>query len=131
MADGTTRKSREANSILMDSSEERTIKRLKGEIAELRRRNAQLRREVAELQQRIVELEAERNRAKDRRLPRIGEILIDMGYATRMQLEVCLIKQQQTKGKLLGEIMVESGVITTDQLLQALAEQLKMMSPSK
>jgi len=59
---------------------------------------------------------------------RIGEILMEMGCLTKLQLERVLQRQQETRTfadrqKLLGEIMVESGIVTNEQLRSALAEQ--------
>jgi CRP-like cAMP-binding protein len=59
---------------------------------------------------------------------RVGEILMEMGCLTRLQLDRTLRRQKESsrlegKAKLLGEIMVESGIITDQQLISALAEQ--------
>ena len=59
---------------------------------------------------------------------KIGEILVEMDYLTKPQLERSLQKQKEIhllehKHKLLGEIMVESSLITQEQLSNALAEQ--------
>ena len=59
---------------------------------------------------------------------KVGEILVEMGCSTKMQLERSLQKQKEIhlleqKHKLLGEIMIESGLITAQQLSNALAEQ--------
>jgi len=59
---------------------------------------------------------------------KVGEILVEMGYSTKMQLERSLQKQKEIhlleqKHKLLGEIMMESGLIASRQLSKALAEQ--------
>jgi CRP-like cAMP-binding protein len=59
---------------------------------------------------------------------KIGEILMEMGCLTKLQLERSLLKQKEAdilgRGhKLLGEVMVESGVITEEELLNALSEQ--------
>src|SRR5687768_6412942 len=57
---------------------------------------------------------------------RIGQILVDMGFITDDQLEVLLDEQRRQPGEKLGKIAEENGVITDDQLAQALAEQLGM-----
>jgi CRP-like cAMP-binding protein len=59
---------------------------------------------------------------------KVGEILVEMGCLTKLQLERSLQKQKEIhlleqKHKLLGEIMIESGLITSEQLSNALAEQ--------
>ncbi len=59
---------------------------------------------------------------------RIGQILVDMGFITDEQLEVVLDEQQQRPGALLGKIAEDMGLITEDQLSQALAEQLGMQT---
>ena len=64
----------------------------------------------------------------EKRAQRIGEILMEMGYLTKIQLERSLQRQEEIhkikhRQKLLGEVMVESGIITDDQLRGALAEQ--------
>ena len=68
---------------------------------------------------------------------KIGEILIEMRCLTNSQLERCLQKQKELhilehKHKLLGEIMLESGIIAEEQLRNALAEQrLRLRSSSE
>ncbi len=57
---------------------------------------------------------------------RIGQILVDLGYITDEQLELLLEEQQQNPGQLLGKIAEDMGLITDDQLVDALAEQLGM-----
>ena len=59
---------------------------------------------------------------------RIGQILVDLGFITDEQLEVVLEEQQQRPGALLGRIAEDMGLITDDQLSQALAEQLGMQT---
>jgi type IV pilus assembly protein PilB len=57
---------------------------------------------------------------------RIGQILVDMGFITDEQLQLLLEEQQQQPGALLGKIAEEMALITDDQLAQALAEQMNM-----
>jgi len=59
---------------------------------------------------------------------RIGQILVDLGFITDDQLEVILEEQQQRPGALLGKIAEDLGLITDSQLAQALAEQLGMQT---
>lgn len=64
----------------------------------------------------------------EKRSLKIGEIMIEMGYLTRSQLERAILKQKEIhifgyKHKLLGEILVELGFITEEQLRKALVEQ--------
>ena len=57
-----------------------------------------------------------------RRYRKLGEILVEKGFITREELEKALEIQKQLK-KPLGEVLVELGYITEDQLLEALSEQ--------
>ncbi|GIW91139.1 MAG: type IV fimbrial assembly protein PilB [Pirellulaceae bacterium] len=55
---------------------------------------------------------------------RIGQVLVDLGFITDEQLEMLLEEQRQQPGELLGKIAEEMGLITDEQLAQALGEQL-------
>lgn len=57
---------------------------------------------------------------------RIGQILVDLGFITDEQLEVLLEEQQTQPGEKLGKIAEEMGLVTDEQLAQALAEQMSM-----
>jgi len=57
---------------------------------------------------------------------RIGQILVDLGFITDEQLEMLLEEQEQRPGELLGKIAEDMQLITDDQLAQALAEQMHM-----
>ena len=57
---------------------------------------------------------------------RIGQILVDMGFMTDDQLEMLLDEQNRQPGEKLGRIAEDQGLITDEQLSQALAEQLGM-----
>ncbi|MCY2973404.1 MAG: GspE/PulE family protein [Planctomycetota bacterium] len=57
---------------------------------------------------------------------RIGQILVDMGFITDDQLQLLLEEQQQQPGALLGKLAEEMALITDEQLAQALAEQQGM-----
>lgn len=57
---------------------------------------------------------------------RIGQILVDMGFITDEQLQMLLDEQQQQPGALLGKIAEDMQLITDDQLAQALGEQMGM-----
>lgn len=54
---------------------------------------------------------------------KIGDLLIEKGYISHDQLEEGLRAQAAT-GKRLGSILVESGLITEDQLLETISERL-------
>lgn len=53
---------------------------------------------------------------------KLGEILVDLGYISPEQLEESL-QEQQRSGGLLGEVLVRLGYIDADQLAEARAEQ--------
>lgn len=55
----------------------------------------------------------------------LGEILIDSGILTSIQLDEALIKQKTT-GKKLGELLIDEGIINEQQLVEALEYQLKI-----
>jgi len=55
---------------------------------------------------------------------RIGQILVDLGFITDDQLELVLEEQQNRPGELLGRVAESMGVINAEQLAQALAEQM-------
>ena len=57
---------------------------------------------------------------------RIGQILVDMGFITDDQLQLLLEEQRQQPGALLGKLAEEMALITDEQLAQALAEQQGM-----
>ncbi len=57
---------------------------------------------------------------------RIGQILVDLGFITDDQLETLLEEQQQHPGTLLGKLAESQSLINEDQLAQALAEQWGM-----
>ena len=54
---------------------------------------------------------------------RIGEILLEEGTITAEQLKKALALQQES-GRMLGEVLVEQGVIEAGVLVQALARRL-------
>lgn len=53
--------------------------------------------------------------------PRLGNVLIERGYITVEQLNACLTEQRAGGGKLLGEILVERGFCGDDQVTECLA----------
>jgi type IV pilus assembly protein PilB len=59
-------------------------------------------------------------------LRRIGQILVDLGMITEDQLELLLEEQKRRPGELLGKVAEALGFINDDQLAQALAEQMGM-----
>ena len=57
---------------------------------------------------------------------RIGQIFVDLGFITEDQLELLLEEQKRRPGDLLGKIAESQGYVTDEQLAQALAEQMGM-----
>src|SRR5437762_8647028 len=53
--------------------------------------------------------------------PRLGNVLIERGYVTVEQLNAALTEQRAGGGKLLGEILIEQGFCTDDQIIECLA----------
>lgn len=63
-------------------------------------------------------LEALQTQNRERKL--LGEIIVQQGYATKEKLDAALARQYGSK---LGEILINKGLITFDQLLQSFEEQ--------
>ncbi len=59
-------------------------------------------------------------------LRRIGQILVDLGYASDEQLEMLLDEQKERPGQMLGQVAMDLGLINDDQLAQALGEQMSL-----
>ena len=57
---------------------------------------------------------------------RIGQILVDLGFITDDQLDMVLEEQAQNPGQMLGRIAEDMGLVSDDQLIQALAEQFNL-----
>jgi type IV pilus assembly protein PilB len=57
---------------------------------------------------------------------RLGQIFVDLGFITDDQLEALLEEQQQHPGVLLGKVAENQGLVNDEQLAQALAEQWNM-----
>jgi type IV pilus assembly protein PilB len=57
---------------------------------------------------------------------RLGQILVDLGYITDEQLDMLLAEQRRKSGELLGKLAESLGLITDEQLAEALAEQMAM-----
>jgi len=57
---------------------------------------------------------------------KIGQILVDLGYLTEDQLWDLLNEQRNHPEKLLGQLAVDMGLVTQEQVDQALGEQLGM-----
>jgi len=61
---------------------------------------------------------------------RIGQILVDLGFLTDEQLQIVLDEQEQQPGALFGQVAESMQLITDEQLIQALAEQMGMQTVS-
>ncbi len=59
---------------------------------------------------------------------RIGQIFVDLGFVTDDQLEMLVEEQSQNPGQLIGRIAEDMGLITDDQLIQALSEQFNLQT---
>ena len=56
---------------------------------------------------------------------RLGEVLVGMGYLTRRQLDRFLDKQRGTIENVTGELLLETGMISDDELQAALEHQTR------
>ena len=56
----------------------------------------------------------------------IGKILVENGFINNEQLEEALEKQRSSEGKMLGDVMLEMGLVSETQLAQALSIRLKV-----
>lgn len=54
---------------------------------------------------------------------RLGQILVDLGYLTEDQLWDVLEEQKQSGGEIIGQVAVRMGFVTQEQVTEALAEQ--------
>jgi len=61
---------------------------------------------------------------------RIGQILVDLGFLTDEQRDIVLEEQEQQPGALFGKIAEDMQLVTDEQLIQALAEQMSMQTVS-
>ena len=59
---------------------------------------------------------------------RLGQILVDLGFISDDQLEMLLEEQNQNPGQKIGQIAEDMGLISDEQLIQALAEQFNMQT---
>ncbi len=57
---------------------------------------------------------------------RLGQILVDLGYLTEDQLWDVLEAQKQTQGEIIGQVAIRMGFVTEVQVTEALAEQWGM-----
>ncbi len=57
---------------------------------------------------------------------KLGQILVDLGYLTEDQLWDVLEEQKQSPGEIIGQVAIRMGLVTDDQVTEALAEQWGM-----
>ncbi|MGC1275684.1 MAG: ATPase, T2SS/T4P/T4SS family [Planctomycetaceae bacterium] len=57
---------------------------------------------------------------------KLGQILVDLGYMTEDQLWDVLEEQKQSAGEVIGQVAVRMGFVTPDQVTEGLAEQWGM-----
>ena len=57
---------------------------------------------------------------------RLGQILVDLGYLTEDQLWDVLEEQKQSPGEIIGQVAIRMGLVTDPQVTEALAEQWGM-----
>lgn len=57
---------------------------------------------------------------------RLGQILVDLGYLDENQLWDVLEEQKQSPGEVIGQVAVRMGLVTQEQVTEALAEQWGM-----
>ncbi len=55
---------------------------------------------------------------------RIGEVLMERGYITAEQMDKALAYQKEHRDKRVGQILIELGFVTESQVLEALAQRL-------
>ncbi|QDT93770.1 GspE/PulE family protein [Gimesia algae] len=57
---------------------------------------------------------------------RLGQIMVDLGYISEDQLWDILEEQKQSPGEVIGQVGIRMGLVTDEQVTQALAEQWGM-----
>ncbi len=57
---------------------------------------------------------------------RLGQILVDLGYLTEDQLWDVLEEQKQSPGEIIGQVAIRMGLVTEEQVTEAFAEQWGM-----
>jgi type II secretory ATPase GspE/PulE/Tfp pilus assembly ATPase PilB-like protein len=88
------------------------------------RRVGEIIAEKAEVPQVVVEQAIDNAYKNGKKLKaRVGDILVEAGLVTNQQVEEALQEQASGKRKRIGLILIEKGLITEDQLLEALAHK--------
>jgi len=60
---------------------------------------------------------------------RLGQIFVDLGFITDDQLEMLVEEQAQNPGQLIGRVAEDMGLVSDDALIQALGEQFGAALP--
>src|SRR6185503_18764301 len=71
-------------------------------------------------------MSASNNAAPVPRRRRLGDLLVDQGVITRDQLDEALTRQKTGKGTRLGRVLVDLGYATEVQICEVVAEQLQI-----
>jgi type IV pilus assembly protein PilB len=59
---------------------------------------------------------------------RLGQIFVDLGFITDDQLEMLVEEQSQNPGQLIGRVAEDMGLVSDDELIQALGEQFHLQT---
>lgn len=59
---------------------------------------------------------------------RLGQIFVDLGFITDDQQEMLVEEQSQNPGQLIGRIAEDMGLVSDDELIQALGEQFGLQT---
>lgn len=59
---------------------------------------------------------------------RLGQIFVDLGFITDDQLEMLVEEQSQNPGQLIGRVAEDMGLVSDDELIQALGEQFNLQT---
>ncbi|HSD77902.1 MAG TPA: hypothetical protein VLA98_10870, partial [Solirubrobacteraceae bacterium] len=60
--------------------------------------------------------------ARQRSTRYIGDVVVDLGFADRSTVEQAIVKARQT-GRRTGQVLVDDGAITSDELARVIAER--------
>jgi len=61
----------------------------------------------------------------DHQFRRMGDLLVEEGFIAHMDLLEALVEQKRLRGARIGEVLMEMGLLTVVQLDEAVAAQLK------
>ena len=85
------------------------------------------------VEQAVIDLEeveeaivAQPVRVRDGKRLRLGEILVEAGLATQDQIAQALDEQKKRRGKRLGQVLVEAGIVSESGLAQTLAMKFRV-----